>query len=140
MEVDASDQGVGAVLSQRYEDNKVHPCVNFSRCLTDAECNYDVGDREVLAIKLALEEWHHWLEGAKHPFGAFTDHKNLEYLRTAKRLNSRQPRWSLFFNRFTFSLSYRPGSKNAKEVRQAQAQVTSSNDCWCTVPISPWIL
>ena len=63
---------------------------------------------------MALEEWRHWLEGAEHPFLVWTDHKNLEYIQSAKRLNSRQARWALFFNRFDFSLSYRPGSKNVK--------------------------
>lgn len=65
-----------------------------------------------LAIKLALEKWRHWLEGAKYPFTEHTDHKNLKYLRTAKRLNSRQALWVLFFNRFHLTLSYCPGSKN----------------------------
>ena len=72
------------------------------------------GNRELLAVKVALEEWRHWLEGAEHPFLVWTDHKNLEYIRSAKRLNSRQARWALFFNRFNFTLSYRPGSKNVK--------------------------
>ncbi len=45
---------------------------------------------------------------------SWTDHKNLEYIRSAKRLNSRQARWALFFGRFEFLLSYRPGSKNIK--------------------------
>ena len=44
----------------------------------------------------------------------WTDHRNLEYIRSAKRLNSRQARWSLFFDRFNFTLSYRPGSRNLK--------------------------
>ncbi|XP_077961190.1 uncharacterized protein LOC144410185 [Gasterosteus aculeatus] len=43
-----------------------------------------------------------------------SDHKNLEYIRSAKRLNSRQARWALFFGRFSFSLTYRPGSRNTK--------------------------
>ncbi|KAJ8343696.1 hypothetical protein SKAU_G00310250 [Synaphobranchus kaupii] len=65
IEVDASDTGVGAILSQRAAlDNKLHPCAFFSQRLSSAERNYDVGDRELLAIKLALEEWRHWLEGA----------------------------------------------------------------------------
>ncbi|KAF7640894.1 hypothetical protein LDENG_00007310, partial [Lucifuga dentata] len=79
VEVDASDVGVGAVLSQRSaEDNKIHPCAFFSRRLTPAERNYDIGNRELLAVKLALEEWRHWLEGAKVPFLVWTDHKNLD--------------------------------------------------------------
>lgn len=46
--------------------------------------NYDVGDRELLAIKAALEEWRYLQEGAAHPILIFTDHNNLEYLRTAR--------------------------------------------------------
>uniref|UniRef100_A0A8D0CUG7 Gypsy retrotransposon integrase-like protein 1 n=1 Tax=Sander lucioperca TaxID=283035 RepID=A0A8D0CUG7_SANLU len=115
VEVDASDTGVGAVLSQRSpEDNKLHPCAFLSRKLSQAERNYDVGNRELLAVKLALEEWRHWLEGAEQPFIIWTDHKNLAYIQSAKQLNPRQARWALFFGRFNFSLSYRPGSRNVK--------------------------
>lgn len=65
VEVDASGSGVGVVLSQRSkEDGKLHPCAFFSSCLSPAEQNYDVGIQEFLAVKLALEEWRHWLEGA----------------------------------------------------------------------------
>uniref|UniRef100_A0A673CBI9 Gypsy retrotransposon integrase-like protein 1 n=1 Tax=Sphaeramia orbicularis TaxID=375764 RepID=A0A673CBI9_9TELE len=115
VEVDASDLGVGAVISQRSPtDNRPHPCAFLSKRLSPAERNYDIGNRELLAIKVALEEWRHWLEGTDVPFLIWTDHKNLEYLRSAKRLNSRQARWALFFTRFNFTLSYRPGSKNGK--------------------------
>ncbi|KAI2661141.1 Transposon Tf2-6 polyprotein [Labeo rohita] len=115
VEVDASSTGVGAVLSQRQgEPPKMFPCAYFSHKLSPAERNYDVGNRELLAIKLALEEWRHWLEGAKHPFTVLTDHKNLKYLRSAKMLNHRQARWALFFTRFHFQVTYRPGSQNTK--------------------------
>ena len=61
-----------------------------------------------------METWRHWLEGSKHPFLVLTDHRNLEYLTTARRLNPRQARWAIFFVRFDFVLSYRPGTKNTK--------------------------
>lgn len=57
----------------------------------------------LLAMKAAFKEWHHWLEGTKHPFLVLTDHQNLEDLCTTKRLNPRQARWALFFMRFDFS-------------------------------------
>ncbi|KAL0164208.1 hypothetical protein M9458_039961, partial [Cirrhinus mrigala] len=113
VEVDASTTGVGAVLPQAVgEPPLLHPCAFYSRKLSPAEQNYDVGNRELLAIKLALEEWCHWLEGSTHPFTIITDHKNLQYLREARRLNPRQARWALFFTRFNFKITYRPGSKN----------------------------
>lgn len=44
----------------------------------------------------------------------WTDHQNLTYIQSAKRLNFHQARWSLFFGRFSFVLTYKPGSKNGK--------------------------
>ena len=92
----------------------MHPCAFFSRKSAPAEQHYDFGNQELLAVKMVLEEWRHWLEGAKQLFVVWTDHKNLEYIRSAKRLSFRQARWALFLNHFDFSLSYRPGSLNVK--------------------------
>ncbi|KAI2645188.1 Transposon Tf2-11 polyprotein [Labeo rohita] len=134
VEVDASTTGAGAVLSQAVgEPPLLHPCAFYSRKLSPAEQNYDVGNRELLAIKLALEEWRHWLEGSKHPFTIITDHKNLQYIREAKRLNPRQARWALFFTRFNFKITYRPGSKNIS----ADARLHSTDQPVEPEPIVP---
>lgn len=115
VEVDASDSAVGAILSQRIgEKMQLHPCAYFSRLMSSAERNYDIGNKELLAIKEAFSEWRHLLEGAKHLVTVLTDHRNLEFIRSVKRLSSRQARWSLFFSRFNFIVSYRPGSRNGK--------------------------
>ncbi len=128
VEVDASTTGVGAVLSQQQgTPPKLHPCAFFSRQLSPAERNYDIGNRELLAIKLALEEWRHWLEGSAQPFLVLTDHKNLQYLRDAKRLNPRQARWALFFTWFQFKISYRPGPRNIKA--DALSRIHTLEEC-----------
>ncbi|KAI2644120.1 Transposon Tf2-8 polyprotein [Labeo rohita] len=136
VEVDASTIGVGAVLSQAAGDSSpLHPCAYFSNKLSPAAQNYDVGNQELLSIKLALEEWRHWLEGAKHPFLIITDHKNLQYLREAKRLNPHQARWALFFTRFQFKITYRPGSKNIPA--DALSRQFSENPVTESEPIIP---
>jgi len=96
VEVDSSDFAIGAVLSQQsMTDGKWHPVAFYSKSLSSVEWNYEIHDKEMLAIICALEEWRHFLEGATHPVEIWTDHKNLEYFMTAKKLNCRQARWSL---------------------------------------------
>ena len=114
VEIDASNYAYGGVLSQQGKDDKWHPVAFLSKALTPVERNYDIHDKEMLAIIRALEEWRHYLEGTKHTFEIWTDHKNLEYFMTAKKLNRRQARWSLFLSRFDFTLHHRPGKLSRK--------------------------
>jgi len=76
--------------------------------LSSVEWNYEIHDKEMLAIIRVLEEWRHFLEGATRPVEIWTDHKNLEYFMTAKKLNRCQARWSLHLARFDFSLHHHP--------------------------------
>lgn len=95
-----------AVLSQRpAPDKSLHPFAFFSDKLSSAENNYDVGNGELLTVKMALEEWWHMLEGAEQPFVVWTDHKNLSYIQLVERLNYRHARWALFFEWYNFTLT-----------------------------------
>ena len=116
LETDASDYGVGGVLSQYSKDDpkSLRPVAFFSRQLQPAERNYEIYDKELLAIIACLKEWRHFLQNSTLPFIILTDHKNLEYFMTTKQLTRRQARWSLFLSEFDFKLSYRPGSRNGK--------------------------
>ena len=114
VEMDASNYAYGGVLSQQGEDGKWHPVAFLSKSFNEVERNYDIHDKEMLAIIRGLEEWRHYLEGAKHTFEIWTDHKNLEYFMKAKKLNRRQARWSLFLSRFDFILKHRPGKQSLK--------------------------
>src|SRR5882757_6681583 len=95
VEADSSDYATGAVLSQIQHNGKWHPIAFISHSLSDVECNYDIHDKEMLAIMQSLQEWRHYLMGAHHTFEILTDHKNLEYFCTAKNLNQRQAHWAL---------------------------------------------
>ncbi|KAM4702881.1 uncharacterized protein WCC33_011421 [Rhinophrynus dorsalis] len=90
LEVNGSETVAGAVLSQKCPKTRVYHSF-FSRSFTAAKKNYDTGNRELLAIKLALEEWRYLLEGSPHTFSILTDHQNLAYLATAKSLNASCP-------------------------------------------------
>jgi len=115
VEADSLDFATGAVLSQQSTtDGKWHPVAFYSKSLSSVERNYEIHDKEMLAIICALEEWRHFLEGATHPVEIWTDHKNLKYFMTTKKLNHRQARWSLHLARFDFLLHHCPGRTMGK--------------------------
>jgi len=109
IEADSLDFATGAVLSQQSTtDGKWHPVAFYSKSLSSVKWNYKIHDKEMLAIIRVLEEWRHFLEGATHPVKIWTDHKNLKYFMTVKKLNRRQARWSLHLARFDFLLHHCP--------------------------------
>jgi len=87
VEVDASDFAMGGVLSMKCEDERWRPVAYISKSLNEAKWNYEIHDKEMLAIIRCLEAWRHFLEGAKDQFEILTDHKNLEYFIKAQKLN-----------------------------------------------------
>ena len=68
----------------------------------------------MLAIIRVLEEWRHFLKGARHLVEIWMDHKNLKYFMMAKKLNCRQAWWSLYLTRFDFKLVHCPGCSMGK--------------------------
>jgi len=115
IEANSSDFASGAILSQQLPgEEKWHPVAFYSKSLSLVERNYKIHDKEMLAIICALEEWRHFLEGARHPVEIWMDHKNLEYFMTAKKLNHHQARWSLYLACFNFKLIHCPGCSMGK--------------------------
>jgi hypothetical protein len=114
VETDASDYVSGGILSQYDDDQVLRPVAFFSKKHNPAECNYEIYDKELMAIVRAFEAWRPELEGAAFPMKVITDHKNLEYFATTKQLSQRQARWSEFLSRFDFKIVYRLGKQGAK--------------------------
>lgn len=114
LETDASDFAIAGVLNQPGKDGHLHPVAFHSRKLQAAEVNYDIYEKELLAIVDCFRVWRHYLQGTKHTVTVYTDHKNLEHFMSSKVLNRRHARWSLKLNEYDMVVTYRPGSKNPK--------------------------
>ena len=97
LETDAFDHVVSGILSQRHSDpakpdgrGTLHPVASMSEKMSPTECNYEIGDKELLAIIACLESWHIYLHNV--PFLIYTDHPNLQNFGTKALLNRRQVR------------------------------------------------
>ena len=100
LQTDASECGVGAVLSQRDATGSDHPVSYFSRKLLPREKRYSTIEKECLAIKLATQAFRVYLLGK--PFTVQTDHRALEWLDKARENNAKLSRWSLALQPFQF--------------------------------------
>jgi len=114
VEADASDYAMGGVLSTRCEDGKWRLVAFISKSLNATEQNYEIHNKEMLAVIRCLETWRHYLEGAKLKFEIWTDHKNLQYFMMSQKLNRRQARWALYLSQFNFTLKHIPGKSMGK--------------------------
>ena len=97
LETDASDFATGAVLSI-LKDNKWHPITFSSYAMSPEEQNYLVVDKEMLSVIRALEQWRHYLEGAKHQFNIWNDHANLQWFMKRQDLNRHQAQWAQYLS------------------------------------------
>ncbi len=110
LQTDASNTGLGAVLSQ-IQEGEEHPVIYISRKLTPAERNYAAVEKEALAIKWAVLDLRYYLLGRK--FTLVTDHAPLQWMARAKDTNARVTRWFLALQDFHFVVRHRAGAANA---------------------------
>jgi len=87
VETDTSDYVTEGVLSMKGEDGKWRLVAFILKSLNDTEKNYEIHDKEMLAVIRYLETWRHFLERTRTKFEIWTDHKNLEYFMTNQKLN-----------------------------------------------------
>ena len=110
MSTDASNFGLGAVLTQLDPLNVEHTIAFASRTLSSAERNLATIEKECLAIVWALEKWRSYLIGSQ--FTVACDHKPLQWLKTMKEQNAKLTRWALKLAEYSFVVEHVRGSHN----------------------------
>ena len=128
VETDASGHAIGGVLSQEQE-GKWKPIAFLSRTMQPAERNYEIYDKELLAIVEALAKWRQYLLDAAETFKIWTDHENLKYFQEPHKLNGRQVRWYLKLQDYDFILQHILGKTNTKaDILSRKDQVDTKED------------
>ncbi|EYC28494.1 hypothetical protein Y032_0007g3255 [Ancylostoma ceylanicum] len=107
---DASYSGVGAVLSQKGDDNLLHPIFFASKGLSKSERNYHITDLEALAVVTALNRFHMFVYGL--PVEVYTDHQPLTALFKRTNVSSRVLRWALELQKYDIKIIYVKGAAN----------------------------
>ncbi|KAJ1041202.1 hypothetical protein NDA10_004095 [Ustilago hordei] len=113
LETDASDFAIAGVLKQEHE-GRWHPVAFYSRKMSSAEKNYEIHDKELLAVVTCLTQWRHMLAGLPNQLVILTDHEALKYFKSQRRITGRQARWAILLADFDFILQYRPGDKGGE--------------------------
>ena len=121
---DASDQAIGAVLTQDHGAGH-QPIAYENRKLNSAEQNYPTHEKELLAIVHAVKTWRHYLDAQE--FVVHTDHSPLTYLQSQPKLSKRQARWLEVLQELKFSIKYKAGKDNI--VADALSRVQHGAEC-----------
>ena len=114
LETDLSDNVSVRIFSQYRDDGLLHPVAFFSCKYSPQKINYEIYDKELLAITKSFKEWRPILEGTRLPVKILINHRNLQYFISIKQLSHHQVCWSEFLVRFNFVIQYQPGKLGAK--------------------------
>ena len=87
IEADLSNYAIRGILSQYNKNGVLYPIIYFLKQLNPAEYNYEIYNKELLAIIRYFKQWQPKLEGIKFLIKVFSDYKNLQYFTTIKQLS-----------------------------------------------------
>ena len=108
LDTDASDYAIGAVLSQM-QDGQERVIAYYSKTLNDAQTRYCTTKKELLAVKMGLENWDHYLRNPSEKFLIRTDHAALKWLVSMSTIDRTLARWATFVSEYPYTCEHRPG-------------------------------
>ena len=109
VDTDASDYGIGGVLSQCIEGTE-HVIAYYSKSLNPAQQKYCTTRRELLAVVATLDHFKGYVWGPK--FVVRTDHAALVWLKNLKNIQGMLARWLAKLQQFHFEIIHRPGAQH----------------------------
>ena len=122
LQADALLYGMGTVLSQegkhltptlaKQHKPILHPIAYYLATFTQMERNYNIYERELLAMMKALAHWRQYLGWTKEPFVIITDHANLQYWKSPKNLNRHTTRWQADLQGYDYEIRHIPSKEN----------------------------
>jgi hypothetical protein len=153
VQTDASAYGMGVILSQEgeLEENnettlkkpKLHPLAYYSATFTPTKRNYNIYERELLVVIKALTHWRHYLVWTKEPLIIQTDHANLLYWKSARKLNGRMARWHRFLQDYNYEIQHMPSrlytAADALLQPPGEDQGKDDNEAMIMIPESSFI-
>jgi len=130
IQTDASKYVCSGILSQQCLDRKWRPVAYRSKTMSDAECNYDIHDKELLVIVQAFHEWKTYTRENPKPIQVLTDHKNLVTFMTTKELKERQAPWMQELGQYNFKMEYQQGKEGGKPdpLRRREGDLPTAGD------------
>ena len=133
LDTDASDYAVGAVLSQE-QDGHERVLAYYSKTLNDAQTRYCTTKKELLAVKMGLENWDHYLQNPGETFLIRTDHAALKWLVSMATTDRSLSRWATFVSGYNYTCEHRPGRLHTNadalsRVRYRSCEYSGCTDC-----------
>ena len=131
LQIDASLQGLGAVLEQKDDNGMEHVIAYLGRSLSPAGQKWHIRELKALAIVWACEQLRPYLYGQK--FMNQTDHDSLRWFLNVKHTSGRLVRWALTSGEYDFSIEHRRGklNDNADAVSPSPAVATECCQIGC---------
>jgi len=135
----ASNYVTGAIQEQRDALGRSHPIAYFSKLLQPVERNYEIHDKELLAIIHTLKHFRHYIQRSPHVTTILSDHANLKYFTTKQTLPRQQARWALFLSEYNYTIIPTPEKQNIADALSWRPDLkegiaTDNADCILLTP------